>query len=102
MYGLRNRLTGALSAARGLAALPLRVGCSPSIATVTLRRSLSTGSTPRVAIVMLNMGGPPNQSEVEPFLRRLFTDPDIIPLGRFQQQIGSFVARPRAPKVAAQ
>lgn len=29
---------------------------------------------------MLNMGGPATLEEVEPFLTRLFTDKDIIPL----------------------
>lgn len=45
----------------------------------------------RVWIALYNMGGPNNQEDVEPFLRALFTDPDLldIPLGRFLQ---NFVA----------
>jgi|GEM_PF-24595 len=48
-------------------------------------------SKKRVLIALYNMGGPANQTEVEPFLRALFTDPDLldIPFGRFLQ---SFVA----------
>ncbi|MEN9810307.1 MAG: HLIP-like ferrochelatase [Pseudomonadota bacterium] len=47
--------------------------------------------TKRVWIALYNMGGPNNQEDVEPFLRNLFTDPDLldIPLGRFLQ---NFVA----------
>lgn len=34
----------------------------------------------KTAILMLNMGGPKDVHEVEPFLRRLFLDSDIIKL----------------------
>ena len=34
----------------------------------------------KTGILMLNMGGPATLEEVEPFLTRLFTDKDIIPL----------------------
>jgi ferrochelatase len=51
---------------------------------------------------MLNMGGPQTQEDVEPFLTNLFQDPDIIPLGPFQQPLGKFIAHRRTPKVAKQ
>jgi ferrochelatase len=34
----------------------------------------------KTGIVMFNMGGPATVPEVGPFLTRLFTDPEIIPL----------------------
>jgi protoporphyrin/coproporphyrin ferrochelatase len=81
-------------------------------------------------VVMLNMGGPSSlygeDDGVEPFLRNLFSDPEIIPLGALQDTLvrlptetpsvicvslsctcscvsqGPFIARRRAPKVAKQ
>lgn len=42
---------------------------------------MSTGSSKaKTAILMLNMGGPKDLTQVEPFLRRLFLDGDIIKL----------------------
>ncbi len=35
----------------------------------------------RVGIVLFQLGGPDSLANVEPFLRNLFSDPDIIPLG---------------------
>jgi protoporphyrin/coproporphyrin ferrochelatase len=35
----------------------------------------------RVGIVLFQLGGPDSLANVEPFLRNLFLDPDIIPLG---------------------
>ena len=62
------------------------------------------GRPPKTAILMMNMGGPSEAAETEPFLHRLFTDNDIIELGggRMQQVFGSLVSRRRSPKVAAQ
>lgn len=37
-------------------------------------------SQAKTGIFMLNMGGPANAEEVEPFLRRLFLDRDIMTL----------------------
>ncbi len=53
-----------------------------------------------VGIVALNLGGPESLDEVEPFLRRLFADPEVIRLGwlRFLQPLfARVVARRRAP-----
>lgn len=52
----------------------LKISLSPAAQT-------SPSSTnAKTAILMLNMGGPRNLPEVEPFLRRLFLDRDIINL----------------------
>lgn len=51
---------------------------------------------------MMNLGGPENGTKVEPFLSRLFSDPDIIPLGRFQKQLGPFIASRRSPGIVKQ
>jgi ferrochelatase len=47
---------------------------------------------------MLNLGGPPTLDAVEPFLLELFADREIIHLP-FQQWLGPFIARRRAPAV---
>ena len=54
-----------------------------------------------LAIVALNLGGPDSPDAVEPFLRNLFADPDVIQLGPLlrpvQPLIARFIARRRAP-----
>jgi ferrochelatase len=54
--------------------------------------------TVKTGIVMMNLGGPANLDEVEPFLLELFADREIIQLP-FQSWLGPFIARRRAPKV---
>lgn len=49
-------------------------------------------------IVMMNLGGPADLSQVEPFLLELFADREIIPLP-FQKQLGSFIAKRRVKEV---
>lgn len=51
-------------------------------------------------IVMLNMGGPATLDEVEPFLLRLFDDRELLRLP-WQDVLGRFIAKRRAPKVRA-
>jgi ferrochelatase len=53
---------------------------------------------PKTGIVMLNLGGPATLDDVEPFLLELFADREIIQLP-FQQWLGPFIARRRAPRV---
>ncbi len=48
------------------------------------------------------MGGPSKVNEVEGFLSRLFTDGDLIPLGRFQKYLGPLIAKRRTPKIEKQ
>jgi ferrochelatase len=55
-------------------------------------------STVKTGVVMMNLGGPANLDEVEPFLLELFADREIIQLP-FQSWLGPFIARRRAPKV---
>lgn len=53
-----------------------------------------------LAVVALNMGGPDSPEAVEPFLRNLFSDPDLIQLGwarPLQSLLARTIARRRAP-----
>jgi protoporphyrin/coproporphyrin ferrochelatase len=52
----------------------------------------------KTGIVMMNLGGPADLDQVEPFLLELFADREIIQLP-FQRWLGPFIARRRAPKV---
>ncbi|HEU5169784.1 MAG TPA: ferrochelatase [Gemmatimonadales bacterium] len=52
----------------------------------------------KTGIVMMNLGGPATLEDVEPFLLELFADREIIQLP-FQDWLGPFIARRRAPKV---
>ncbi len=51
-------------------------------------------------IVLLNMGGPETLDDVEPFLLRLFADRELLRLP-WQDMLGRFIAKRRAPKVRA-
>lgn len=55
----------------------------------------------RIGLVFLNMGGPETAQEVNPFLRKLFSDKDIIKLP-LQSIAGPVLAYRRTPKVLAQ
>ncbi len=52
----------------------------------------------KTGIVMMNLGGPANLDEVEPFLLELFADREIIQLP-LQRWLGPFIARRRTPRV---
>lgn len=56
----------------------------------------------RVGVLLLNLGGPEELSDVEPFLYNLFADPDIIRLPGalqwLQEPLASLIAKRRAPK----
>jgi protoporphyrin/coproporphyrin ferrochelatase len=57
----------------------------------------------RVGIVLFQLGGPDSLEAVEPFLRNLFSDPDIIPLGPLnfvRGPLARYIAKKRAPPVA--
>jgi protoporphyrin/coproporphyrin ferrochelatase len=54
----------------------------------------------KTGIVMMNLGGPADLAQVEPFLLELFADREIIQLP-FQGWLGPFIARRRTPKVQA-
>ncbi len=53
---------------------------------------------PKIAVVLLNLGGPDSLKAVQPFLENLFNDPDIFKLP-FQKSLARFVSKKRAPKV---
>jgi len=66
------------------------------------RRLYSTIATSGpTGIVLLNLGGPAHQDEVEPFLTRLFSDPTIVPLP-FQPTTGPLLAKLRLARVKQQ
>ena len=50
---------------------------------------------------MMNLGGPSTLDEVHPFLLRLFSDRDLIPLP-FQASLARFIARRRTPRIQEQ
>jgi ferrochelatase len=52
----------------------------------------------KTGIVMMNLGGPANLDQVQPFLLELFADSEIIQLP-FQRWLGPYLARRRTPKV---
>ncbi|CAH0059619.1 unnamed protein product [Clonostachys solani] len=62
----------------------------------------ATGSKGPTAMVFLNMGGPSTTDEVGDFLSRLFSDADLIPLGRLQSYIGPLLSKRRTPKIEKQ
>src|SRR5262252_9293599 len=53
----------------------------------------------RVGIVLFQLGGPDSLEAVEPFLRNLFLDPDILPmgpLGFLRRPLASYIAKKRS------
>lgn len=56
----------------------------------------------RTGVLLLNLGGPEKQEDVEPFLYNLFKDRQIIRLGPafLQKPVARLIARRRAPKSA--
>lgn len=65
-------------------------------------RIVGPPTDPPIGVLLLNLGGPPDQAAVQPFLYRLFSDREIIhlpggPLG--QRLIARIIARARAHEV---
>ena len=57
----------------------------------------------RVGVVLFQLGGPDSLEAVEPFLRNLFLDPDIIPmgpLGFLRGPLARYIAKKRSVPVA--
>lgn len=53
----------------------------------------------KVGVVLLSMGGPDSLEAVEPFLRNLFSDPDIFPMPRLlQKPLAYLIAKVRSKK----
>src|SRR3954454_15104042 len=77
-----------------------RRGCSPEPCGGRLGAGVYIGEMGKVktGIVMMNLGGPANLDEVEPFLLELFADREIIQLP-LQRWLGPYIARRRTPRV---
>ena len=53
---------------------------------------------PKIAVVLLNLGGPDSPDAVQPFLTNLFTDPAILRVpGFIRPWLGKFIAKRRTP-----
>jgi ferrochelatase len=64
---------------------------------------VTTDLKKRVGIVLFQLGGPDSLDNVEPFLRNLFLDPDIIPLGPLnfiRGPLARYIAKKRSVPVA--
>ena len=57
---------------------------------------------PKTAVFLMNLGGPRNLAEVEPYLYELFNDPLVVtaPFGPFRPLFAKLVSRLRAPSSA--
>src|SRR5215470_3163819 len=56
----------------------------------------------RIGVVLFQLGGPDSLDAVEPFLRNLFLDPDIIPmgpLGFLRGALARYIAKKRSVPV---
>ncbi len=56
----------------------------------------------KYSVVLFNLGGPDSLDAVEPFLKNLFSDPDIFNLPFGQKLFAKIISKRRAPKVAAE
>jgi ferrochelatase len=56
----------------------------------------------KVAVILLNLGGPESLETVEPFLFNLFRDPDIFKIPFGQKLFAKIISKLRAPKVVEQ
>ncbi len=56
----------------------------------------------KIAVILLNLGGPESIETIEPFLYNLFLDPDIFKIPFGQKIFAKTIAKLRAPKVAKQ
>jgi ferrochelatase len=63
-----------------------------------------SGARAPIGLVVMNLGGPSSLDDVEPFLRRLFGDPDVIQLGWLsflQPLLARTIAKRRGPESRA-
>ena len=56
----------------------------------------------KLAVVLLNLGGPDSLENVEPFLKNLFSDPDIFKIPFGQKWFAKIISKNRAPVVIEQ
>ncbi len=54
---------------------------------------------PHTAVFLMNLGGPRNLAEVEPYLYELFSDPLVVtaPFGPLRPLFAKLVSKTRAP-----
>ncbi len=65
---------------------------------------MASADGPRLGIVLAQMGGPGELDDVEPFIRAIFGDPDLVDVPGPQwanTAVGAIVAKVRGPKVRA-
>lgn len=55
-------------------------------------QALGTGQELKLGVLLLNLGGPERQEDVQPFLYNLFKDPDIIRLPKLVQWLQGPIA----------
>ena len=86
------------SSATALAATAL----SPSWPPAEQPEVAAEESPTKLGVLLLNLGGPENQDDVEGFLYNLFADPDIIRLPKFvsglQKPLAALLSKRRAPQ----
>lgn len=65
------------------------------------QHSPSGKSTPKTAVVLLNMGGPTDIAGVEPFLKNIFGDPLLLPIRNslVRKMVGSIIVSKRLESV---
>jgi len=56
----------------------------------------------KIAVILLNMGGPDSLDTIEPFLFNLFQDPDIFKIPFGQRIFAKIISKLRTPKVVEQ
>lgn len=64
----------------------------------TFSLSATNANKTKTAILMLNMGGPQNTSQVHDYLLNIMTDRDMIQLP-MQSKLGPWIAKRRTPEV---
>jgi ferrochelatase len=106
-----RRLTPSLSRAGRTALQPAQK--TRALATLTSTSAPFASAAPPVtqdatsrrgptAMVLMNMGGPAALDQVGDFLSRLFSDGDLIPLGRLQNYLGPLISARRTGKIQKQ
>src|SRR5437868_12919732 len=76
---------------------------APTCCTLTAAGQLSRMPSPRIGVVLFQLGGPDSLEAIEPFLYNLFCDPDIIdfPFARIARQpLAKLISTRRAKHVA--
>lgn len=66
--------------------------CAKLTGSIRHQSTKNAGQNGPTGVVFMNMGGPSTVPETYDFLLRLFSDKDLIPLGKFQSYIAKFIA----------